>query len=940
MMTYPNTKRRFIIPVLIALLLTAGLTGCASQSATQVKRAEGDKLITDIVTSEDAANLFVTVKGSERLAHTAVKQDFPLGVQVYFPDAALDNLRESYYPPENDTISTIRATGVAEGGKASQIFIALKRDVAYELIPEGADIKIAFQRAGSAAAGGQPAAIKETDVAAVPAPVAAVVPTKPWSAATEITGVNATPSPDGVLIAVAANGALQDYKSFTLTENPPRIVFDLPAVHSAAKSEQRIAVKGGPVDQVRYLGYPDKVRLVIHTQKPYLTQYSAEPTDTGLVIRVGAAPAMASGRELKLASGAAPAPTKPEPVASGAAAWVNRVEFVSEDAGKSTVIIGTTRPVQYDLVKTSDQRVSLKLMNTHVPEQHLRPLITSRFDSAVDRVSPSQDKQAAVVAIDLRESVPYSAEQVGNVLRVNFADSAIPPKPYENASVPVWKEINLPENKKIDSTNYESVPAAPRPAGRSVDSAKNTAITQDTRTTGEVQVEGRVEDFFDIDRQKKKDRVKGTKENLEYYVDQKATIYTGEKIALDFYDTDIKNVFRIIKEISGQNFAVDKNVSGKVTLSIDKPVPWDQVLDLVLKMNQLGRIYEGDITRIATLATIEAEEKLRLLKLKTVADAKVQDTKITAFIPINYAIAKSVNEIHVVPLLTKTKDAQDKQIGSATVDERTNTIVVTDIAEVIKRVKEVISKIDTVTPQVSIEARVVEANSSFNREIGFDWGTITIDAFKIGGALKTGPTTFQANNIPATFRPDNTMGFNFSTLFGTNISIVDAKLSASELEGKATIISSPKIVTVNGKKATIKQGLEVPYLERDSSGNATVRFKNVDLLLEVTPNVSQDQRIVMTIFITKNDIVDPTAPEPALSTNEAKTEILVEDGDTIVIGGVLKDTKKLSEQGIPGLRRLPAMGWLFRAERTELSKNELLIFITPRIIQMEQRRAI
>ncbi len=322
MMTYPNTKRRFINPVLIALLLTAGLTGCASQSTTQVKRAEADKLITDIVTSEDAENLFVTVKGSQRLAYTAVKQDFPLGVQFYFPGTALDNLKESYYPPENDTISAIRATEVAEGEQASRIFIALKRDAAFELTPEGADIKIAFRRATAAAAAVQPAAIKETDMAAAAAPAAAVVPAKPWSAATEITGVNATSGPDGALITVEANGALQDYKSFTLTEAPPRIVFDISAVRSAAKSEQRIGVKGGPVDMVRYLGYPDKVRLVIHTQKPYFAQYSAEPTATGLVIRVGAAPATAPGRELKLASGAAPAaaPAKTEPVASGAAA--------------------------------------------------------------------------------------------------------------------------------------------------------------------------------------------------------------------------------------------------------------------------------------------------------------------------------------------------------------------------------------------------------------------------------------------------------------------------------------------------------------------------------------------------------------------------------------------------------------------------------------------
>ncbi|HSM89711.1 MAG TPA: AMIN domain-containing protein, partial [Desulfobacterales bacterium] len=580
MMTYPNTKRRFIIPVLIALLLTVGLTGCASQSATQVKRAEGDKLITDIVTSEDAANLFVTVKGNQRLAYTAVKQDFPLGVQFYFPGTALDNLKESYYPPENDTISAIRATQVAEGETASRIFIALKRDVSHELIQEGADIKIAFRRwLGVAPAAGQPVAIKETDVAAAAAPAPSVVPTKPWSAATEITGVHATPSPDGVLIDVTANGALQDYKTFTLAENPPRIVFDLPAVRSAAKSEQRIGVKGGPVDQVRYLGYPDKVRLVIQTQKPYLTQYSAEPTATGLLIRVGAAPAAAAGRELKLATGAAPAPApaKPEPVASGATALVNRVEFVGEDAGKSTVIIGTTRPVQYDLVKTGDRRVSLKLMNTQVPEQHLRPLITSRFDSAVDRVSPSQEKQAAVVAIDLRESVSYSAEQVGNVIRVNFTDSAIPPKPYEDAQPPAWKAgaAPIPAGKPMPA--YAPVPAKGVAAPKPVTVARDGSAVE---------------------------------------TDSKNKVYTGEKIALDFYDTDIKNVFRILQEISGKNFAIDKGVTGKVTLALQKPVPWDQVLDLVLKMNALGVTQEGDILRVASLATLQQEEKLHQAQLK------------------------------------------------------------------------------------------------------------------------------------------------------------------------------------------------------------------------------------------------------------------------------------------------------------------------------------
>jgi len=525
-------------------------------------------------------------------------------------------------------------------------------------------------------------------------------------------------------------------------------------------------------------------------------------------------------------------------------------------------------------------------------------------------VTPAQGKGETTVAIDMRENVPYTAEQIGNVIRLNFAASVIPPKPYESAEPPAWKTTGAapavaPAVTVAAATGPPAVKPAVQPAVTR--SAPTAAAPVTVHKTSAVETGSG-------------DRV-----------------YTGEKIALDFYDTDIKNVFRILQEISGKNFAIDKNVTGKVTLALQKPVPWDQVLDLVLKMNQLGMVREGDIIRIASLTTLQQEEKMRQAQLKAEQDARKQEEEgeplITEYIPVNYSNAKADVLPHLASILTPGR-------GKATVDDRNNQIIFTDIQDKVAQARAIVARIDRVTAQVVIEARVVEANASFNREIGFDWGTITIEAFKIGGALKSGPTSLTANNIPSTFRTDNSIGFNFSTLFGTNISIVDAKLTASELEGRASIISAPKIITLNSKKATIKQGLEVPYLERDSSGNATVRFKDVDLLLEVTPNVSQDRRIVMSIFITKNDVVDPTAPEPALSTNEAKTEILVEDGDTIVIGGILKDTKKLTDQGIPGLRKMPAMGWLFRSERVETSKNELLIFITPRIIQLEQRRAI
>jgi type IV pilus assembly protein PilQ len=708
-------------------------------------------------------------------------------------------------------------------------------------------------------------------------------------------GVSTAPLKDGVVIKVEADGALRDYKAFTIGENPPRIVFDLPGIRSPYNGEQRTVPSSGPVQLVRHMAYPDKVRVVVDTQKPYLKRYSVETVENGLIIQVGDSEAAARTADLKLVSTAAPVAVKTAPATAGSPASINRVEFADEPAGKSAVIIGTTRPVQYDIEKVDDKRVNLRLFSTSVPEQHRRALITTRFESAVDRVTPGQGRNESIVAIDLRESVDYTAEQVGNIIRISFAASSVPPKPYENAEPPAWK------------TSASAVPAVESTGGP-------IAMKSATAKPGPI-------------------AVKKTSTVSESLSGDK--VFTGEKIALDFYDTDIKNVFRILQEISGKNFAIDKNVSGKVTLALQRPVPWDQVLDLVLKMNQLGMVREGDIIRIASLATLQQEEKMRQAQLKAEQDAKKQEEEgeplVTEYIPVNYSNAKSEVLPHLTNILTPNR-------GKATVDERNNQVIFTDIPEKVKQAKAIVDRIDRVTSQVIIEARVVEANSNFNREIGFDWGTITLEAFKIGGALKTGPTTFAANNIPQSFRTDNTIGFNFSTLFGTNISIVDAKLTASELEGKATIISAPKIITLNSKKATIKQGLEVPYLERDSSGNATVRFKDVDLLLEVTPNISADRRIVMNIFITKNDVVDPTAPEPALSTNEAKTEILVEDGDTIVIGGILKDTKNLTNQGIPGLRKLPALGWLFRSERVEASKNELLIFITPRIIQLEQRK--
>jgi type IV pilus assembly protein PilQ len=253
----------------------------------------------------------------------------------------------------------------------------------------------------------------------------------------------------------------------------------------------------------------------------------------------------------------------------------------------------------------------------------------------------------------------------------------------------------------------------------------------------------------------------------------------------------------------------------------------------------------------------------------------------------------------------------------------------------IELIKNIVASIDKVTPQVIIEARIVEANSDFTREVGFDWGEVTLGPFSSG--LFGGDITldFSADNLPAASTGE--LGFNFVRAVGTPFSIVNARLQVNESEGNVKIISAPKVITLDNKQAKIKQGVEWPYQERDSAGNSTVKFKDIDLLLEVTPHVTPDERIALGIYITKNDVGTITNGVPSLITNEAETELLVNDGDTIVIGGIIKTTIADGGAGIPGMRDIPAIGWLFGTTTKSSLRQELLIFISPRIVQLEQR---
>lgn len=755
--------------------------------------------------------------------------------------------------------------------------------------------------------------------------------------ATKFKSVAVEKSGGGLAVTIESDGMIKDYNSFTLKRNlspklPARIVFDILNMKSSFRKEQTIPVNTKWVSRIRHYASPDKLRVVLDTKNEYLNDFSAKSVSNGLLISIGTSELKKADVYSKSDNQIQPAERlvaakkneKPEvssdlkPVSDVSKkkqeknlrpAWVDKIDFSSEEGGKSTITIGTTKPVEYSIKKASDRLLHLQLNNTNISTKQKRPLITTRFKSAVDGIWPVQtSEKTSLIAIELREAVAYALEQSDNLIKVHFEASSVSPKPEKDTNIPVWKEVLEAAPMEIDTVKPETK----------------------TPFTGQVA-----------------DASKDLSEPIHKY--------TGEKIALDFFDTDIKNVFRILREVSGKNFAIDKSVTGKVTLSLEKPVPWDQVLDLVLKMNQLGMVYEGDIVRIAPIEAIKKEEELKQARIladqKSKEQQKAMGELVVEYIPVNYANAKS----DILPQIEKIKT---KDRGNISVDERTNLIIIMDVAEVIRRAKEIVKELDKVTPQVIIEARIVEASANFSREIGTSWGsgigvqptsliagtygTVTSIDDRVGVGPQRGfdnlGGTYGVNtaiNFP-TSSDKASIGFNFVKIAGTPL-LLNAKLQAMEAQGDGKIISAPKIVTLDNKEATIKQGLRYPYNKLDTSGNTTTVFEDVDLELKVKPHVTPDNRISMVIKIKKRDLGNIISGQQSFTTKEAETELLINDGETVVIGGIIKTTKSSGGEGVPGLSMIPILGWLFKTDSKTDNKEELLIFITPQIVLLEQR---
>jgi type IV pilus assembly protein PilQ len=423
-----------------------------------------------------------------------------------------------------------------------------------------------------------------------------------------------------------------------------------------------------------------------------------------------------------------------------------------------------------------------------------------------------------------------------------------------------------------------------------------------------------------------------------------AASFKGKKITIDIQDADIINVIRLIGDVSGKNVVIGEDVKGKVTVKL-KNVPWDQALDVVLKTKDLGREDRGGIIRVVPQAKLDAEREARL-KLQDEREKKLPTT--VRLIPVNYAIAGQLT-----PQVKELLSAR----GKVTFDARTNVIIVEDIRDNLDQAERLVRTLDTQTPQVLIEARMVEGTTTFTRALGIQWGgglffsqrggnptglVFPNNVGLVGGAdnvqsLQGQPTPgvlFPPNfavNLPAQ-NVTSGVGLNLGSV--GNFGFVNARLTAAEASGQAKIISAPRITTLNNTRARITQGTDitVPIVTQNQ---LTVQTVKAALELDVTPHVTADGSILMAIKLTNNvpDFSQQVGQGvPPVSTKEAETEMLVADGDTAVIGGIYTRNTSENYAQTPFLGSIPILGWLFKNSVEQDTRSEMLVFITPRIV--------
>ncbi|MEF8725096.1 type IV pilus secretin family protein [Candidatus Accumulibacter phosphatis] len=408
--------------------------------------------------------------------------------------------------------------------------------------------------------------------------------------------------------------------------------------------------------------------------------------------------------------------------------------------------------------------------------------------------------------------------------------------------------------------------------------------------------------------------------------------YQGEKLSLNFQNVNVRRLLQVIGEFTGMNMVVSDSVGGSITLIL-KDVPWDQALDIIMQQKGLAMRKNGNVILIAPSEEIATKEKLDFESRIQIGDL---EPLVSESFQMNYIKADAVQKLLIDP-----KQTVLSKRGSAVVEERSNILFVKDTPSRLDEVRAMIAKVDVAARQVMIEARIVEAGDSFAKNLGvrlgwrqtFPDGAVRIggDGTAVSGNLDMGGTQV---NLPATPRTGNAGTLNFLLFNNALTQFLTAEISALEADGRGKVISSPRVMTANQVEAIIEQGVEIPYQQATSSGATSVSFRKANLALKVTPQITPDGKISMELDVNKDtpNTRLSTGAGVAIDTKHVKTQVLVENGGTVVIGGIYTQETRNNTTRIPFFGDLPYIGFLFKNRETIDDKTELLVFITPRIV--------
>ncbi len=549
---------------------------------------------------------------------------------------------------------------------------------------------------------------------------------------------------------------------------------------------------------------------------------------------------------------------------------------------------------------------------------------TERGVSSIDfRRAPDGTGRVIVQLTDAR--TPVNVRQEGNQVVVDFAGAQLPK--------------NL--QRRYDVTDF----ATPV---QSVD-----ALRVDNNTRLVITAQG---DFDQLAYQSDNQYTVEIKPSNKRANGEEKKEYTGERLTLNFQDIDVRSVLQLLADTSGQNIVVSDSVTGNLTLRLQN-VPWDQALDIVLRTKGLDKRREDNVIIIGPTEELASREKAALAARKDLQELEPVHTE---FLQVNYA---KVSDLAKLIKTTGAKESMLSSRGTLSIDERTNTLLVQDTSERLADIRRLVQTLDVPVRQVLIEARIVIVNDTFERDLGARFGVTTARTNGNNGLLAvtgngTGADTMTSSaitnlnngqsatpvttpalanryqvNLPVT-TPAGTLGV--SLLGGSYL--VDLELSAAQNEGRGEVVSSPRVITANQKQASIAQGVEIPYQESASSGATTTQFKKAVLSLKVTPLITPDNRVILDIDVSDDSVGSLVQSAtggtvPSIDTREIITQVLVNDGQTVVLGGILETTKTKSSDKVPYLGDIPILGHLFKTTTDVNNKTELLIFITPKILR-------